>query len=361
MKRAKKSPSRTNFTDKFRRQILVGWVFALIWLLFVGAFDVFLVWTAARQLHAARTWTTVPAVVTSSEVVTSRGRKGKSTHRPSVTYAYTVSDREYTGSTIDAFALVTSGRSYAEGATGAFPKGATVEVHVHPDDPAQSALRVGVQPASVRFLLFAMPFNAVLLGLIPFLVRARSYASDPTLGWLVVDEPDRAVVRCVHWEPWTLGCLAMGVASFVGIFVTMVASKGDPPFEYAAGAAGGSVVVGLVLYAWRRGAVSSGRYDVEFDRRLRRVTLPRSGQHFERSGFRFDQLQVEIEVDPNRRINREPTWMLRLRPEGTPDSDPGIYTVYWLERPIAKMLGRWVARECGVRLSTRQPASEPPE
>lgn len=349
MKRSRAKAANIKIAAKYRRQILVGWIFALVWLVFVGAFDVYVAWTAARQVIAARTWTPVPAEIISSEIISTRGRKGKTTQTPSVSYTYSVDGQQYTGSTIEAFGMPSKGKTYAQDIAGAYRQGESASIFVDPADPSQSALRVGLQPSTMRMMLFSLPFNAVLLGLIPFLFRARGYASDPTLGWVVVDTPDRAVLRLLHWEPWTVGCLAMAVASFVGVFVVLVSNRGEPPVEHVLGAIGGSITVGAVLYAWRRTAVSAGRFDVEIDRRLKRIALPRTSRGLERPSCRCDQLEVSIQPDPNRQINHAPTWQLHLRTPGSPDA----FIVKWLERPAAKLIGRWVADECGVRLLTK--------
>lgn len=355
MKRDRSRSASPQAVAKVRRQLLVGWAFAAFWLLFVGGFDVYIAWTAGRQVHAAKNWQQSTATIVSSEIVTSPKRKGKTSHRPTVNYEYVIDGQRYTGSTIEAFGVQSTGRAYAQGISGAYQKGATVPVFVDPNDPKQSALRVGLQPATARMVLLSLPFNAVLLGLIPFLIRARGYAADPMRAWLVVDEPDRAVVRVLLWAPWTLGCLAMGVSSAVGIFVTLVPHKGEPPTEHVLWAIGGSVFVGLVLYAWRRAQIGSGRFDLEFDRLLGRVSLPKTKQSFENASMRFEQLEVEVAPDPDRQINHAPSWRLHLRQSGTQAG----YTVYWLERPTAKLLGRWIAGECGVRLKTVQPSAAP--
>jgi hypothetical protein len=354
MKRSSAISFTTKTAEKFRRQIVVGWIFAALWLVFVGAFDVYFAWSAARQLNAANTWKQVTGTITESEVITGKTRKGKSTYRPSISYTYTVGSTQYTGNTINAFGVNSTGRSYSSDVVGAYPKGATVPIFVDPSDPTRAALRVGLQPATIRMLLFSLPFNAVLLGLIPFLIRARKIASDPMQGWVVVDEPDRTVLRVIHWEPWTAGCLAMGVASFVGIFAIMVPNRGEPPPEQVFAAIAGSVLVGLALYAWRRAAISAGKFDVEIDRRLKRIMFPRTAGNLERASFRCEQLEAKIEPDAKRQINRQPSWQLHLSQTGTSHT----FTVYWLERPTAKLLGRWIASECHIRLKTRQTALE---
>lgn len=338
---------------KLRRQLLVAWIFAAVWLVFVGAFDAYFAWTAVRQVTAADSWKQVTGTITRSEVVSRKGRKGKTTHRPSIGYSYSVDGKRYDGSTIHAFGIETGGQKYSQDIVGSCPVGASVPVFVDPGDSARAALRVGVQPATMRMLLFSLPFNAVLLGLIPFLFRARGYAMDPTQGWVVEDTPDRAVLRVLHMEPWTLGCLAFGVASLVGLFAILVPNRGDPPSEQVVAAIVGSVCVGCVLYGWRRAAVSAGRFDIEIDRRLKRVSLPRTSRSMERPSFRYEQLEASIEPDLDRQLNRSPTWRLHLRRAGATDG----FTAHWLERSTAKLIGRWIANECGVRLRTMPAAT----
>jgi len=337
-----------------RRQVLLGWVFVAVWSVFVLGFDGYIVWSAARQVHAGRTWQRTMGTIASSEVVTGRGSKGKTTFRPQVKYSYSIDGKTYSGSTIEVAGASTGGRKRAERIVRDFPPAAARAVYVDPGDPSRSALVVGLQPGAIMMLMFVLPFNAVLLGGVAFLLRARGYADDPMRAWIVHDDGNRVVLRLINWAPFTVGCLAMGVISFVGLFIAMFAYDAEPPIEVSGSVIAAAIGGGLLAWAWQRAAISSGRHDVEIDRALRRVTLPRRRGTMDIQSLRFESLAIAIGPDGDRQINKRPAWKMVV---GEAGAEPG-FVRHWMSRPEAHRIAGWIARECGTKLKVVGNAEE---
>ncbi len=337
---------------RLRKQIALGWVFLAFWGLFVVAFNGSFLVAAANQIIAAQTWRTTTGTIQSSRVVVSSIGKGKFRHRPTVMYTYQVDGREYTSLAIAAGtpdSMQSRNKAYAERVIRANPVGATVPVFYDAADPRRAALAVGLQTQTVLMLFFAIPFDVVAIGVAVFLLRAQRAADDPLLGRLVRDDGTIAVVRFGTFWPATAGCLGAGVSAFALIFGLMFWYSGDPPMEAIAAATVAVVLSGLACYALRARAISAGRYDLIVDRQIRQLTLPSRRRDLDRAILRFDALsKIELRLDDGRKVNRKSTWQLVFAGRGL---DGERIVAYWLESADATRLGKWLARETGVRVS----------
>ncbi|MBS0186727.1 MAG: DUF3592 domain-containing protein [Planctomycetes bacterium] len=347
--------SRLHNPAVFRRQLFWGWVAVLIWGVFVLGFDLFFADRIARQIVAGQTWQPVPGTITTSRIIQTRSSKGKSNYRPQVSYTYTVNQQDLTGDQVHAFALDPKGRGYAQRINADFPAGASVPVYVDPSDSSRSALRVGPHPFTIVFTLLLFPFNAILLGLMLFLWKAREGIDDPLRPWVARDEPDRFILRLVNTSPATVGFMFLGISGFVAFMSILILVGNDPSLELALFAPVACIVLSLLMFAWQRGRTVGGRHDLDFDRRLKRLSLPRGRAMLERPTIRFERVGVEIRPDFNRQVNKKPTWSLRVAESGGQDE----FVVRWLSASDARLLGRAIAHECGIRLSVnREPVSQ---
>lgn len=331
---------------KTRRQIIVGWVFVLVWSVFVVGFDSFFAWTVYRQIRAGQTWQRTIGTITASDLVTGVGSKGKTTYRPRISYTFSVGDKSFIGSTVEIGDVAGTGRKHADRIVRAYPPGSKRPIYFDPNDPGNSALLVGVQPGTLMMLMVALPFNAVLLGAAAFLFRARRLAEDPMSAWLVRDDGARAVLRLVHWAPMTAACLSLGAVSFVGVFAVMFAYDGEPPVAISGAVVGASLASFVLAYLWKKAVDASGRRDVVVDRTLKRVSLPRPRGIMSEASIRFDRLAVSIGPDSDRRINKQPAWKLVLEEAGA----DAPFTLHWLSRQDARRIANWIATECGVKV-----------
>lgn len=331
-------------SKKMRRQILLGWLFAAVWSAFVLGFDAFFVSTAFQQVRSGQTWQQTMGTIDSSQIVTGTGAKGRPTYRPRVTYSYSSGGKGFTGDAVEVADAGSTTRERADRIVRSFPPGSTRPVYFDPTNPARSALLVGLQPGTLLMLLLSLPFNAVLLGGVSFLLRAQGFADNPIRKWLVRDDGNRAVMRLTQWSAATVGCLAMGVISFIGIFYVMIRFGGDPPQDGCGTVIGASLTGGLLAYVWQVTTAASGKRDLEIDRALRRISLPRGRRYSERPSIRFDRVTIAIGPDSNRKINNQPAWKLVI---GESETDPQ-FTQHWLSRQDARRIADWIARECGV-------------
>lgn len=330
---------------KFRRQMILGWLFVAFWFAFVGAFDVYLISRLAKQASSVSAWKQTTGVIQSSQVVTGRGTHGSKTYRPEISYSYEVDGRPFSSDIIEAGGTAGFRGSDATRIVQANPVGATVPVFYDSSDPADSALVVGLQPRAFMMVLFILPFNAVLVGMIVFLLRARSYADDPLLGRVVFDDGNRAVLRLSQLAPLTAGCLGVGIAAFVGIFVAVLGWSGEPPLQVASSIFACSLVVGCVAAFWRAASIASGKFDIEVDRSFKRLSLPQSRKAYNQESLKFSDVLLTLEVDSKRKMNNNSAWKLHVR--GKSDADPR-YTALWLTFTDASMLAAWLSKQTGV-------------
>jgi len=351
MARSTNLPRSTRRGDKKRRQIRLGWYFIAIWGLSVGLFDGLVLWSAARQIEAGWNWTSVPGTVTSGRIVSTRSSKGGTTYRPEITFSYRVGDREFVGSDVDLGGLIGSSKKRAERIMADFPAGSNPPVFVDPRRPERSALIVGLQPPVLRMVVFLIPFNAVLLGGMLFLLRAKRYADDPMQRWITRDDGNRVVLRITQATPETLGLVTSGVLAFVGVFVLHLGFGRDPSLGTTVIVLAGVILAGVFVFVWRKSTIASGSFDIQIDRDLRRITPPRTRGELETPEIRFEDLVVEIEEDAYRRVDRGHAWKLKLAGrDGVP-----VYTGLWIHDTDARRLGAWIARQCKVCLKIGEP------
>ncbi|MBX3390450.1 MAG: DUF3592 domain-containing protein [Phycisphaeraceae bacterium] len=331
---------------KLRRQILVGWIAIAFWGAFVVGFDSYFALTAFRQVRAGQTWQRTIGTITTSDIVTGVGSKGKTTYHPRVSFTYSVGSASFTGDVVEVGGMAGSGRKHADRIIQAFPLGSKRPIYFDPNDPGNSALLVGVQPGTLMMLMVALPFNAVLLGAAAFLFRARRLAEEPMSAWLVRDDGARAVLRLVHWAPMTAACFSLGAVSFVGVFAVMFAYDGEPPVAISGAVVVASLASFVLAYLWKKAVDASGRRDVVVDRTLKRVSPPRPRGIMSEASIRFDRLAVSIGPDSDRRINKQPAWKLVLEEAGA----DAPFTLHWLSRQDARRIANWIATECGVKV-----------
>jgi Protein of unknown function (DUF3592) len=143
------------------RHPLAAAIFGLLALLLIVLFF------ALRRTQAlAGGWPTAKGVIVVSRLkeaitATDRGARTRRGHIPDVEYTYDVNGRPYRGAQIK-LRMVTMGAKAGDSALARYPKGAIVEVHYNPKNPADAALErdtLGtyvVLPAAIICLLIAL-------------------------------------------------------------------------------------------------------------------------------------------------------------------------------------------------------------
>ncbi len=136
-----------------------------------------------------------------------------------------------------------SSQNAAYAVANRFPVGAPATVHYNPDDPADATLDVGLHPQALFMILFLMPFNAILIGVWSWAGGAvwRTITKPPCGGLKIQDQDGITLVRVSWWSPLTTGLLALGISSFLSIFVVAIG------FDQSLSLTGMGVVLGIVL------------------------------------------------------------------------------------------------------------------
>lgn len=113
-----------------------------------------------RRVKAAESWPTATGVVESSDVTTSRRRKGRTRYYVHVVYRFEVAGKAYSGHGFKPNGNSVSGSSEAALMQSKYAAGKTCLVHYDPDDPAECCVEMGTTSSGwilvgVGFLLCA--------------------------------------------------------------------------------------------------------------------------------------------------------------------------------------------------------------
>jgi hypothetical protein len=134
----------------------------------------FFFWKATVEplwwISAARSWEATPCTILSSEVKKSRGSKGSTNYRSSVTYRYRFAGRVHTSSRVHFATMSSSGRGASARLLKRFPPGMETVCFVDPRNPAEAVLDRGAS-RDLWSGAFALVFVAVGLGGIIFAPR----------------------------------------------------------------------------------------------------------------------------------------------------------------------------------------------
>ncbi|MBY0231024.1 MAG: DUF3592 domain-containing protein [Gemmataceae bacterium] len=123
---------------------------------------------SARQSTVAGSWPTVPATITSLELVEDRDSDGVA-HEVKVKYAYTVDGTAYEGSRLAFGYGGSSGRKAHEQIHQRLKEAKAVQARYDPADPSRSCLSFGIHRSiqlmlvfAITWLLFVAGFTALL-------------------------------------------------------------------------------------------------------------------------------------------------------------------------------------------------------
>ena len=147
---------------KLRRSAKLFVAFGLIFVAFGG-------WMTYVQYSRLLTYRPVPAVVLFSTVISHRGSKGGTSYSPSVTYRYTVADREHVSTHATILDESRTG-SWAQRIASRFHPGDTVQAWFDPAHPDRSYL---VHEPSAFPLIFSS-FAVAICSIALFFIRRAS-------------------------------------------------------------------------------------------------------------------------------------------------------------------------------------------
>ncbi len=181
-------------------------------------------------LRARADFVPVIAEVTGTDVHTDRsgGRRGSSTsYKPVVNYRYERAGRWYSTDRVMPYRLSFHEKRDAELFLTPYQTGVTTRAWVNPRDPNEAYLRVDLDYYPFGMFLFMTPFVLVVVTLMVLgpwsLIVRRRYRglSEQDIARhedLIIDTPERAVLRVDYRFGWLFVPIGVGVASFCSIF-----------------------------------------------------------------------------------------------------------------------------------------------
>jgi hypothetical protein len=333
------------------------YVALLMSILVTGAAVVVASWAGTLLLlqHASAQWPTTAGVVTSSELIKTRGSKGRTNTKARVIYTYTVDGKQYSN---DEFQIAEAFRgigSPPRRTVAMYPVGATPGVWYNPRDPSESLLEPGLRPTHALCVPMALGgllgLLALLLSSLQNVLRRRGDWID---GFRVLREPNPAI-RLTRVGPALFGLLwGMGVA-FVAFFVGTFALKG----VQASGAIALALVsllapVGVAVAAatLRRASVASGRHDLVVDLGAGLVKIPAKFGRREDLLVPIETITDTLTLHDGSKHKHGQNWRLHLAIGASGTTHP------ILERGTEKSLRdveRWVREYLGLS----EPAPDP--
>ncbi|MBX3166455.1 MAG: DUF3592 domain-containing protein [Candidatus Eremiobacteraeota bacterium] len=201
------------------------WIFGLLWLLGVAAFD-WMAFSGVYQQARAGHYTAAQAIVLDSRVVEKQGDDSTS-YQPYLKYRFEAGGKIYTGDRYR-YGLPGNGRRAAQAMVKAHPIGSTLEVYYAPEDPNQSVVDNQLGGRDAFIIMFLMPFNAIGLGFLigPLMLQRAGPGGIPVvregMGW-------RARLKYTH--PLAAAVTSLGCLSFLAIFVIGISSSMNPSLE----------------------------------------------------------------------------------------------------------------------------------
>lgn len=201
------------------------WIFGLVWLLGVGAFD-WMAFSGIYQQARAGHYTAASARVLDSRVVEKQGDDSTS-YQPYLQYRFEAGGKSYTSDRYR-YGMQETGRRAARAFVRSHPIGSTVEIHYAPEDPNQSVIDNQLSGRDAFVVMFLMPFNAIGLGFLigPLLLRRNGPG-----GILVVREGMGWRARLKYTHPLAAAFASLGCLSFVAIFGIGMCSSMNPSME----------------------------------------------------------------------------------------------------------------------------------
>jgi hypothetical protein len=334
---------------------LVGLViFGLIWTMFVGAFDGFILYNQYRQLRATR-FPQTTGTVTHSEVTRHRGSKGGTTYGVRIEYTYTVNGVRFDGDRYRYGVGSSSDSQWAHEAVRNHPADSAVTVYYNPANPGDAVLRPGTDGADLFLFLFLTPFNMVMLGLWAGAFSAlRSKFRQPVAGGVKWSDDGRRIrVRLPRYSP-LVSCLAViGIGSFISIFVVGISTGFHPSMRAILAVWVILLGAGIAVAAWQRAKESRGNADLVIDQVERTVELPATFNRKQRQIVSCSAISgISLETIEHRgsKGGRSYTYAVTLQHGGSREK-----LTDWYDQQRAENLAAWL-RE---RIPTGEPDAPP--
>lgn len=134
------------------------------------------------------------------------------TYSVGVSYQYQYGGSSYTGSKVTMSNLgASSDRQWVQNYIESHPAGGISRVYVNPDNPSQAVLESGPQGMDLFLLMFAGPFNALML-----------FGWLHVLGYTTADNPSQRGFMCKLRAAAAGASIGMGCLTFPSVFAVAI-------------------------------------------------------------------------------------------------------------------------------------------
>lgn len=321
--------------------------FAGIWSAFVLLFDVLAAGNLGHQFESGG-YPYVMGVVISSKVSSHRGSKGRTSYSADVQYKYTVDDQVFIASRVR-YVSQFSNYNWATDIVNAHPAGSQTRVYFNPRNPQDAVLSPDIDGGDLMMLLFLLPFNLVMAALwtaIGGWLRRRILRPEAG-GVMIIVDAHRTNIRLPEYGALLWAMIAMGLVSFVSIFVFGFASQFHPSIATAVSAFLLVFAAGAGVYFWQWRKIHSGIDDLILDENSATIALPETCGRMERvlvNRSEIEKLTVERITHTNNKggvsYTYAPTLWLR-RSSGSLDPEK---LADWSDREKAEAFCIWLMR-----------------
>lgn len=196
-------------------------VFGLIWMAGVAAFDRLAFSGIYRQARAGQ-YRAAQATVVDSRVVESEG-EDSTIYEPYLQYRFSVGGRFFTRDRFR-YGMRQSDLALAQTFVKTHPVGSQMEIWYSPEDPNESVIDKQLNGRDAFLAMFLMPFNAIGMGLLlgPLLLRP----TDPDVGLGMGGR-----LRPEYSHPAVTAISSLGGLSFLAVFVVGLSTSMSPSLE----------------------------------------------------------------------------------------------------------------------------------
>jgi len=242
-------------------------LFGLLLAAVLGTLNFSLGSNLSRQVRASH-WPVRPGRVESSRLFVDDSGDGIS-YIPQVNYLYQVEGRWYKGHRVRWMHNFTQ-RERAQSMVDQHPAGADVKVFVNPKQPEDVVLCPGLEPGDLQAVLFVLPFDTIVLGLLlsPWLAPPLG-SGYPESKW-----GHKRYLHIQYRNPWLVGLAVSFGLEFALVFFNALVFQMQADFSSLC------LELGLVLWvschaAWLAARSNRDRERaIEVDLRVQTLSLP---------------------------------------------------------------------------------------
>jgi len=328
--------------------LMVGAIAWFTWMVDIQGGKVLL-----RQ-HSSESFPHVEGVVSSSEVTTTRGSKGRIFYHPYIVYRYSVDGTDYRGHRYR-YDGHPSDEDSVNAIVEAHPGGSAIDVYYNPQDPNDAVLSATVDAEDVDHLFMFTPMILVFLWAFIRGIRQLDSRESPVAGGVkIITEMMVTRARLPRFLPVLIGLLAAAILSLTAGLL-MATGVLHPPWEAGEWSLPVVMLGGAIVYAWWYQKVHSGQQDLVINEGARTFQLPLTYKRREQTPKPFSQVQSVVlnEVRHSSRGGSYYTYMVALKLE-----DGSQEKLIELGQNRAESFADWLTGKLGVAEATLEVEAE---